>query len=102
MKTNELDFIKDWFKSDLDIQIEVEFKGQKGIITLENNAYYTNGQRYKGDKRRIIYDDDFENSKIYDFLEENFKEYFYSEYDYDEVINFLLSLEENGFKLRVL
>jgi len=56
MKKEEIEFIRDWFYSDLDIEMEISNEKQKGIIILESNAYYYEGKRYKGDKRKIIYD----------------------------------------------
>ena len=110
MKRNKVEsgeweeFIKDWFYSDLNIELEISKGGQKGIIILESNAYYYNGIRYKGDKRTIIYDSDYdiEKDEIYKYLENNFKEYFYREYSLDEIIDFLSMLENNSFKLKVL
>ena len=103
MKKEEINFIKDWFYSDLNIEIEVsKNKKQKGIIILESNVYYYNRKRYKGDKRRIMYDSDNDNDEIYDFLENNFRKYFYGEYSLEEIIDFLYALEENGLKLKVL
>ncbi len=98
------EFIKDWFYSDLNIEIEISKGKQKGLIILENNAYYYNGIRHKGDKRTIIYDSDYdiEKDEIYEFLENNFKDYFYKEYSLEEIINFLIVLENNNFKLKVL
>jgi len=102
MEKEEIDFIKNWFYSDFNIEIEIINGKQKGLIILENNAYYFEGKRFEGDKRRIIYDSENENDKIYDFLERNFKEYFYSEYSLNEILEFLKYLETNRFKLKVI
>jgi len=107
MKRNKVEsgewkkFIKDWFYSDLNMEIEISKGRWKGLIILKSNAYYYNGIRHKGDKRTIIYDSDIEKDEIYEYLENNFKEYFYGEYSLDEIIDFL-SMLENNFKLMVL
>ena len=102
MKKEEKEFIKNWFYSDLNIELEISFENEKGILILESNAYYSDGKRYKGDKRVIIYDDDYEDGKIYNFLTKNFEKYFYGEYSLEEILNFLEELEENGLKIKVL
>ena len=104
MKEKEKQFISEWFFSDLNIEIEIRSESQKGIIILENNAYYFNGVRYKGDKRRVIYDSEYNWSEdeILDFLEKNYKEFLYGEFTIEEIFNFLEELEENEFKVEVL
>lgn len=98
------EFIKKGFYSDLNIEIKISKDKQEGIIILRSNAYYSKGSRYKGDKRTIIYNSDYdiEKDKIYGFLENNFKDYFYGEYSLEEILNFLDMLENNNFKLEVM
>jgi len=102
MRSEEIEFIRDLFYSDLDIEIDIKDKeGNKGIIILRSNAYYFDGERHKGDKRQVIYDSDLDEDPIYDFLSDNFKEYFYGDYSLERILWFLEALEVNGFILEV-
>jgi hypothetical protein len=78
VKKKDIDFIKQWFYSDLDIQIRLG-KKKYDIITLENNAWYGYGERHKGEHRTIyaieeMCDDTFEAIKDYCSIEYNLVE----------------------------
>jgi len=96
MKEQEKKFIKDWYFSDFDIQIQVGDKANN-VLILENNAYYHNGVRFKGKERSLdaIMDfDDKDYEKIKDLLGYDFT--------YDEIIERLEDIENRGFKLKIL
>jgi len=96
VKEKEKEFIKDWFKSDLNIEIQAGSK-RNNVLIAENNAYYYNGERYKGDKRRLDAIAEFNDS---DF--ERIRDLMGTEYSCEELIEVLEEIEERGLKIEVL
>jgi len=95
MKEKDKEFIRDWFNSDLDIEIRAG--KEKNILIAESNAYYHNGKRYKGDKRgldAVAEFDDNDFKRIRDLLG--------IEYGYKELIETLEAIEERGLEIEVL
>jgi hypothetical protein len=96
MKKQDKQFIKDWYFSDFDIQIQVGRK-KNNVLTLENNASYYNGIRFKGKERSLDAIMDFD-KKDY----ERIKDLLGYELSYDEMIERLEDIENKGFKLKLL
>jgi hypothetical protein len=96
MKEKDKQFIKDWYFSDFDIQIQIG-KRENNVLTLENNASYHNGIRFKGKERSLYAVIDFD-TKDY----EKIKELLDYELTYDEMIERLEDIENRGFKLKLL
>ena len=101
MEKETIKLITDWFYSDLNIEFDLKYKKQKGLLILESDVYYYDGHRYKGRHRYIIYDDDYDNeSDLYKLFTEIRKDYPQS-IDLEGIINFLKDLESNSIKIDI-
>ena len=96
MKEKDKNFIKDWFLTDLNIEIKAGRK-ENNILIAENNASYYKGTRYRGDKRTL--------DAIMEFNDEDYeriKDVLGKEYSYEELIEALEEIEKRGLKIEVL
>jgi len=93
--------IQDWFYSDLTIELIVkhlDYPKQRLILHLESDAYYWNGQRYKGQHRYLIVDCDSDD-ELYDEFEHEFSDFFYRKLSLEDCLNIIDLLNEYGYKV---
>ena len=96
MKKDVRKLIDDWFYSDFDIELEIKKKSQnaKDILICENDAYYDNGKRYKG-QLRIIDMPLGGSDEIYDEIKDLLGKF----YTQAEFIEALEEIEKRGYVL---
>jgi len=101
MKAKKVEkLVRDWFYSDLNIEITARKRNKKITLILESNVWYDHktGKRMKGDKRRL-----YVPMEADDDLYEEMKHCTYGctgkEMNLDETLETLGIIEDLGFKL---
>ncbi len=96
MTNEDKKFIKSWFKSDLNIEIEASISKESITLILESDAYYVDGKRSNGQLREI-WCPLGTSEKLYNKIDD-LCGIFYTE---EELIEALEDIENRGFKLEI-
>ena len=78
--------LKDWWRSDLDIEIETRKDGKNVLIFSPEDSYWWDGEWiFKGTRTLLPPDDEYRTKQWYKKMEP----YFYEKFTLDEALEFL-------------